>query len=193
MDEASKEKTAFVCNDGLFEFNVMPFGLCNAPATFQRFMDLVLAGLKWQCLLVYLDDIIIFSPEADQHIDDLHQVFERIRVSNVKLNPHKCRIFEEELLYLGQIVSAKGIAPNPAKVAAVLAMKPPTSASELHTGLGICGYYRNYIENFATLCWPLYQLLHHDATFKWTATEQAIWDTVKSRLATSSVLNHPDF
>lgn len=193
MDDASKEKTAFVCSDGLFEFNVMPFGLCNAPATFQRFMDAVLAGLKWNTLLVYLDDIIIFSPTAEQHIADLETVFQRLREANLKLNPQKCKLFQDELLYLGHVISAKGIAPNPAKVAAVLTMKPPSTPAELHTGLGICGYYRAHIENFATLCWPLYQMLHKDTEFKWTDTEQAIWDTLKARLAQSSVLRHPDF
>ena len=123
----------------------------------------------------------------------MHAVFERLRQANLKLNPDKCQIFQDKLAYLGHVVSADGISPNPAKVAAVLEMKPPSTASELHTGLGNCGYYRNFIPDFATLCSPLYKLLHKDAVFKWTAAEQAVWDTVKARLAASNLLKHPDF
>ena len=105
MGLEDREKTAFITNDGFYEFNVMSFGLKNAPATFQRYMDMVLAGLKWQCLLVYLDDICIFSKTFENHIEFLESTFERLFKYNLKLKPSKCHLFQREFKHLGHIVS----------------------------------------------------------------------------------------
>ncbi len=115
MSKRSQEKTAFITHDGLYEFKVMPFGLTNAPATFQRFMDVVLAGLKWKCLLVYLDDICIFSRSFDNHLEDVREVFQRIREAQLKLKPKKCYLFQKEIKYLGHVVTVEGIKPDPDK------------------------------------------------------------------------------
>lgn len=100
MDERDREKTAFITPDGLYEFKVMPFGLCSAPATFQRVMDTVLSGLKWQTCLVYLDDVIVFAPTFDEHLHRLQTVLEAIKASGLTLKPQKCHFAYEELLFL---------------------------------------------------------------------------------------------
>ena len=113
MSEKDKDKTSFITDDGLFRFNVMAFGLTNAPATFQRYMDAVLAGLKWNILLVYIDDILVYSPTFESHLHDLETVFDRLIDANLQLKPSKCHLFQRELVYLDHLVSAEGIKPNP--------------------------------------------------------------------------------
>ena len=116
MEKDSKEKTAFITDSGLYQFNVMSFGLTNAPATFQRYMDAVLAGLKWNSILVYLDDIIIFSPSFEQHVLDLRAVFVRLQNANLRLKASKCMFCKNQIKYLGHIISADGIQMDPAKI-----------------------------------------------------------------------------
>ena len=111
--EKDRAKTAFCMTEGLFEFKVMPFGLCNAPATFQRLMDLVLAGLQWEHCLVYLDDVIVFGRNFPEHLKNLQMVFERLRQAGLKLKPSKCAFFQREVRYLGHVVSKEGIATDP--------------------------------------------------------------------------------
>jgi len=111
--EEDKEKTAFLAPDGLFEFNVMPLGLCNAPATFQRLMDRCLAGLKWQSVLVYLDDIVVFSKDFESHIKHLEEVFGRIAEYGLQFKASKCFLFKQEISYLGHLVDVKGVRPDP--------------------------------------------------------------------------------
>ena len=110
-----RDKTAFCTPEGLFEFNVMPFGLCNAPATFQRLMDSVLAGLHWKTCLVYIDDIIVVGKSFDEHLCNLQAVLERLRRAGLKLHPRKCQLLRHKVTYLGHVVSAQGIAPDPDK------------------------------------------------------------------------------
>jgi hypothetical protein len=189
----SKEKTAFITDSGLFEFNVMPFGLCNAPATFQRFMDATLAGLKWKSLLVYMDDIIIFSTTFDEHVKDLDEVFTRLDNANITLNINKCEFFKEKIHYLGHVVSVEGIQPSQDKIKAILNKNSPRNIKELHNWLGICSYYRAFIPNFAKLCAPLYGLLRRDIGFLWTEKEENIITELKQYLSTQPILNHPNF
>lgn len=116
LEEKSKPKSAFITQDGLFEFNVMPFGLHNAPAKFQRAMQEVLRGLHWKFVLVYLDDVIVFSNSFEQHLDHLRQVFERLQTVGLKLQPKKCTFSQKEVKYLGHIVNKEGIATDPEKL-----------------------------------------------------------------------------
>jgi hypothetical protein len=141
MDPRDREKTAFISDQGLFEFNVMPFGLCNAPATFQRLMDAVLAGLKWTTCLVYLDDIIIFSRTFEEHLDRLRGVFERIQEAKLQLKASKCHFASNNINYLGHVVSDKGIAPDPAKIRAVADFPKLTTVKDLRSFLGLTSYY----------------------------------------------------
>ena len=149
MEEQSRDKTAFVTNSGLYEFLVMPFELTNAPAIFQRFMDATLAGLKWRNLVVYLDDIVIFSPTFEQHLEDLKETFQRLKDANLKLKSSKCYICQRRINYLGHVISENGIEPCRDKIEAILQMKKPSNKNELRTWLGMFGYYQNFVENFA--------------------------------------------
>ena len=189
----SKEKTAFVTDSGLYEFNVMPFGLCNAPATFQRFMDATLAGLKWKNLLVYMDDIIIFSSTFEEHLKDVDEVLNRLRDANVTLNQNKCEFCKEKIHYLGHVISAAGIQPNPEKVASLLKKKSPSNVKELNNWLGISGYYRSFIDNYAKICAPLYALTHTKDKFVWTDKEENIIKYLKNCLSSEPILRHPNF
>ena len=130
--EEHREKTAFCTQEGLFEFNVMPFGLCNAPATFQRLMNAVLAGLQWTSCLVYIDDIIVVGSTFDLHLCNLQKVFERLKQAGLKLQPQKCHFFQRQVQFLGHIISQDGISPDPEKTSKVAQWPVPTSAVEVH-------------------------------------------------------------
>ncbi|GBM15017.1 Retrovirus-related Pol polyprotein from transposon 297 [Araneus ventricosus] len=115
-----REKTAFTTGQGLWQFKVMPFGLCNAPATFERLMETVLRGLSSEACLVYLDDIIIVGRTFEEHLNNLRKVFQRLQKANLKLNPKKCRFFQKEVTYLGHVISAEGVKTDPGKIKAVV-------------------------------------------------------------------------
>ena len=137
MSPEDQEKTAFCTPEGLFEFTVMPFGLYNAPATFQRLMDLVLSGLQWTECLVYLDDVIILGRDFEDHLRSLRLVFQRLRESGLKLKPAKCSLFQEKVSNLGHVISADGIATDPDKSNQVARWPVPTSAKEVKKVLGV--------------------------------------------------------
>ena len=158
LDEEDGEKTAFRTTEGLYKFRVMPFGLCNAPATFQRLMDLVLAGLQWSHCLVYIDDIIILGRDFADHISNLDRVFQRIQEAGLKLKPRKCAFLQDQVCYLGHVVSREGIATDPEKIRKVETWPVPTSAREVQRFLGFANYYRKFIRSFATIARPLHRL-----------------------------------
>ena len=131
VDPQDKPKTAFATPDGLFEFNVMPFGQCNAPATFQRLMNMVLAGLQWTNCLVYLDDVIVMGRTFEEHLHNLAAVFDRLQEANLKLKPQKCTFAKKQVTFLGHIVSPRGIATDPEKTAKVANWPEPQSPKEV--------------------------------------------------------------
>jgi len=141
LDDTAKEKTAFSTGSGLWQFKVMPFGLCNAPATFERLMEQVLIGLPMSVALVYLDDIIVPGHSFSHQIANLRQVFERLRKAKLKLSPRKCVLFQREVKYLGHVVSEEGIAPDLGKIEAVKSWPRPSSSTEVKSFLGLCSYY----------------------------------------------------
>ena len=188
-----REKTAFCTPDGLFEFKVMPFGLCNAPATFQRLMDSVLAGLQWSTCLVYLDDIIIVGKTFADHLNNLRQVFDRIRGAGLKLQPAKCVLCTHEVTFLGHIVSAAGITTDPSKTDKVTSWPTPTTKREVQQFLGLANYYRRFIKHFASIAKPLHRLTEKTASFKWTTECQTAFETLKHTLTSAPILAHPDY
>ena len=119
MDSESREKTAFITSSGLYEFNSMPFGLCNAPATFQRLMEVVLNGLTRECCMVHLDDILVMGRTFTEHLMNLQEVFSRLRTAKLTLKPQKCKLVRQTVEYLGHTISEDGVAADPAKVEAV--------------------------------------------------------------------------
>ena len=192
--EQDKEKTAFRTSSGqLFEFNQVPFGLCNAPATFSRLMDRVLAGLHWETCLFYLDDIIVFSSTWEEHLARLREVFERLRHAKLKLGATKCTFAAKEVSYLGHRVTEEGLLPDPSLLAAIRDIPPLTTATEVRSFLGLAGYYRWYVKGFAAIAAPLHALTRKDALFHWSEDCQAAFDQLKAQLTTSPITAFPDF
>ena len=157
-------------------------------------MDAVLAGLKWNILLVYIDDIIVFSNTVEEHLSDVGVVLDHLIEANLQLKSSKCYLFNNELVYLGQMVSDKGFAVDPKKVVAIESMRKPKTVSEVRSFLGRCGYYRMFIHNFAALCRPLYRLTHDNVEFEWTNREDIAFDILKKIYFKSALLLcHPNF
>ena len=193
VNKEDREKTAFICHSGLYEFDVMPFGLSNAPATFQRFMDLIFAGIKWISCLIYLDDIIVFSNSFEDHLKDVRDVFERLRKFNLVLKPSKCFFCRPDFVYLGHRITPHGVAPDPKKIKAVSEMKRPSDKSKLRSFLGLCSYYRKFIKSFSKIAFPLSQLTHDNVHFVWTNEHDEVFNRLKYLLTTAPILRHPDF
>lgn len=201
MAEADQAKTAFTTPLGLFEYTRMPFGLMNAPATFQRLMNTVLGDLNLSEVLIYLDDIIIFSETIDEHITRLQRVFTRLREHGLKLKPSKCHLLVEEVLYLGHVVSRDGIKTDPAKIDAVKKWPVPKTVKEVRSFLGFTGYYRRFIEKYAAVAQPLFELLGGKRStkksapkpFVWTDKCQKAFDDLRNKLTSAPVLAYPDF
>lgn len=160
LKEEDKPKTAFqVGTLGFFEFNRMPFGLCNAPATFQRLMERCMGHMNLRDCLIYLDDIVIFSSNFEEHLEKLEAVFQRLHQNNLKLKGSKCEFFKHEVTYLGHIVSEDGIRTDPSKIEAVKTWPIPKSVKEIRQFLGFTGYYRRFIKGYASIARPLNDLL----------------------------------
>ena len=140
LDEDACAKSAFTTHHGLFEFTRMPFGLCNAPATFQRAMQAVLAGLEWNSCFVYLDDILIASCTLEEHLQHLKEVLGRLRDAGLCLKPKKCLLFRGEVPYLGHVISAEGIRPDPAKTDKVKSFPVPSDVTTLRQFVGLAYY-----------------------------------------------------
>lgn len=155
MNEEDKEKTAFICPLGFFEFERMPQGITGAPATFQRLMERAVGDMNLLQVIVYLDDLIVFGRSLEEHEERLLKVLDRLREVGLKLSLDKCQICMPEVKYLGHIVSAQGVSPDPAKIEAVTSWPKPTNLKTLQSFLGFCGYYRRFIENYAAIVKPL--------------------------------------
>lgn len=154
--DEDKHKTAFAIRSSLKQWTVMPFGLKNAPPTFQRAMDLALNKYLWKICLVYMDDIIIFSRTFDDHLRDINTIFEVFREHNLFLKLDKCHFCKLETNILGHYVLAEGIKPDLAKIKAVTNIPPPTNPTEVKAFLGLTGYYRKFIPKFAEAAYPMY-------------------------------------
>ena len=193
LDPVTQEKTAFVTHNGLFEFSVLPFGLTNSPASFQRLMGHILRGLEYKCALIYIDDIIIFSKTIDDHLKHLEEVFLRLNDANLKLNPTKCVFAKQEIEYLGHIVTQDGIKPDPNKLKAVNEFPIPTDLKQLRSFLGLANYYRRFVKDFALIASPLHQLTKKSVKFCWTPQCQEAFDKLKTALVSAPILAYPNF
>jgi len=170
MDPADAHKTTFVTRRGTFAFKVMPFGLCNAPATFQRLMDVTMMGLNLEICLIYLDDIIVddiivFSTDVTSHIERLEKLFCRLKTANLKLKPSKCRLMQTSVGFLGYVVSGEGISTDPMKIEAVQSWPIPRKLRDVRSFLGLCGYYRRFVPNFSEVAAPLHALTQKGRAF----------------------------
>ena len=176
---------------GLLEFTWLPFGLRNGPAVFQRAMNQVLAKFLWLFVLVYIDDIVVYSRTFDQHTQHLDSVLGAIANANITLSPPKCHIGYQSLILLGQQVSRLGISTHHKKIDAVDAMKPPTKVKELQMFLGFVNYFANYIPFYTWITKPLYRLLSKDAMWTWDPIHQEAYELCKVALKSAPILGHP--
>ena len=193
MAPESVEKTAFATHSGLYEFVVMPFGLCNAPSTFQRLMERVLTGLARDICTVYLDDILVMGATFEEHLFNLRCVFDRLRNAGLRLKPSKCYLARKEVEYLGYVISEHGVAADPQKIKAVQEFPIPTNLKQLRSFLGLASYYRRFIQNFSKVANPLFALTKKDAVYQWTAQCQSVFEELKKLLTTAPILAFPDF
>ena len=192
MAEDSVEKTSFTSHYGTFAYLKMPFGLTNAPSHFQRTMDIVLSGLTFKSCMVYIDDILCFSPTFDDHIKDLTDIFERLRKYNLKLKMKKCAFARQQVEFLGHIVSPDGLAVDPSKVSAVKNWPIPKTLKDVQSFLGFCNYYRRFIKDFAKIAKDLYSV-KDEKPLQWTFACQSAFDTLKDKLCSTEVLAFPNF
>ena len=155
LDADAPEKSTFATRSGLWKWKMLSFGLTSTPATFQRLMEQVLLGLYWKTLLLYLEDVIVISPDFDSYLQRLEEVFRQLQDTGLKLKPTKCELLQDEVHYLGHGVSVKDVANDPAKVEAIKKWKPLKDVKALQAFLGTAGYYRQYLQNFTTVAKPL--------------------------------------
>jgi transposase InsO family protein len=193
LKEGEEYKTAFSTHSGHFEFRVMAFGLTGAPNTFQHAMNLTLSSLLRKCVIVFFDDILVFSPTYAQHLIDLRKVLTLLQSEHWHIKLTKCHFAQQQLSYLGHIISADGIATDPAKVAAIVSWLEPTNVRELRSFLGLAGFYRKFIRHFAIITKPLTNLLKKGTYFIWTSEHQHAFDTLKHAMSSAPVLAIPDF
>lgn len=192
VDSSSREKTAFTTSEGLYEFKVMPFGLCNAPATFQRLMNRVLCDVNWVECLVYIDDTVVIGRTFEQHLSNLGTVLSRLRQAGLKLQPAKCKLCQKEVRFLGHVISENGIATDPEKTAVIATWPVPESKKNIQQFLGLANYYRRFIKDFGTTAKPLQRLLEKNVAFEWTQQCQAAFDHLRKCLMTTPILAFPD-
>ena len=182
MDPDSIDKTAFATHVGLFEWLVMPFGLSNAPATCERLMEQIFQGLQWNGVLIYLDDLVAYGTTWNEALHRLRMVFQRLREANLKLKPSKCFLMREETEYLGHRVSANGVQPGERKVQAVTHWPVPASVDEIRSFLGLVGYYRKFIPDFAGVAHPLVSLLKKNKRYEWGDAQQLAFERLRRAL-----------
>lgn len=195
MHPNSMEKTAFNSKFGSYVFLVMPFGLVKAPATFQSLMDKIFGDVQWKFVCVYFDDIFIYSKTFQQHLQHLREVFTRLRQNRLQAKITKCKILRPEIIFLGHLVSAQGIKPDPEKTAAVVEWKTPTNKKHVRQFVGLCSYYRKFIPHFATIANPLHKIQsnHRKVVFVWNEEQQVAFDTLKKALTSAPILVSPDW
>jgi len=186
-----KEKTAFSVGNGLWQFKVMPFGLCNAPATFERIMERVLQEYNSKICLVYLDDVIIFGKTFEEMIQNLKKVLSRLREVNLKVNPKKCILFSQKVKYLGHIISSEGISTDSEKINAVNNWPIPKNKKHLRSFLGLCSYYRKFVKGFSILAKPLYVLTENQTKFIWNKQCEDVFNRLKQAPTSSPILSLP--
>ncbi|XP_038053942.1 uncharacterized protein LOC119726358 [Patiria miniata] len=202
MDPESISKTAFRVPFGLFEYTRMPFGLVNAPGTFQRVMEMCLGDMNLSELLIYLDDILVFSPTVEDHVERLDKVFGRLADFGLKIKGEKCKLFRIEVSYLGHVVGSKGVSVDDDKIKRIQEWPVPQTAAQLRSFLVLAGYYRRFVRDFSKIAAPLHarvpslvkgsnKFMAHN--FIWSSEAQTAFDTLKEALTQSPVLSYPDF
>ncbi|XGW28157.1 hypothetical protein V3C99_008173, partial [Haemonchus contortus] len=192
MSEDAKAKSAFVTSEGLFQFRVLPFGLCTSPARFQRLMDSVLGNMIGNDVFVYIDDVLIATETKEQHMKVLRAVLEAMKRANLKLKPQKCMLLGRKVAFLGHEVDIEGVHADPAKIEKIQNYPRPTCLAEMRTFLGLCGYYRKFVLGFSSIARPLFELTNNKAPWRWHKSEEEAFEQLKASLMRPPVLAQPD-
>ena len=192
MNEEDIPKTVFRTHHGHFEFKVMPFGLTNAPSTFQATMNNILRPFLRKFAVVFFDEILVYSPSFHAHLQHLQAILDTLSQGSFYLRRSKCIFAEQQLTYLGHIVSSQGVAPDPKKIHAMTAWPIPTTPSDLRSFLGLMGFYRKFIRNYATTAAQLTALLCKDS-FIWTPEAHTAFQHLKTLMTQAPTLASPDF
>lgn len=207
VEETHRARTAFTVGPlGFYEFNRLPFGLVNSPATYQRLMEQILGDLHLDICFIYLDDLIIFSETYEEHLERLQMVLQRLREHNLKLSPKKCAFFKDKVKYIGHIVSKDGISPDPDKLEKVINWPRPTTPEEVRRFLGFVGYYRKFVKDFSKKARPLTDLMPAPkksskrkpkkptvTSWVWDKPQEDAFQKLKSQLAMPPVLGYPRY
>jgi hypothetical protein len=171
--ECDIAKTAFVSRYGLYEYTVMSFGLTNAPAYFMYLMNKVFLEYLDMFVMVFIDDILVYSRSKEEHKEHLRLVLQKLRDHRLYVKLSKCEFWLKQFTFLGHIISKGGISVDPGKVQDVLGWNVPTSVGDIQSFLGLAGYYRRFIEGFSKITKPMTKLLEKDKKFKWTPSCEA--------------------
>lgn len=204
VEESHKCRTAFTVGPlGFFEYNKMPFGLSNSPATYQRLMEECLGELNMKICVIYLDDLIIFSDSFEQHLERLDIVLTRLQQCNLKLSPDKCFFLQERVKFLGHVVSAEGIETDPDKIEKIKNWPRPSNSDELRSFVAFTGYYRRFVKDFSKITKPLTDLLPPTTTkknakiktkeWRWEEAQEETFNKLKDILSSPPILAYPDF
>ena len=195
LRKQDRETTGFACELGLFQWKRMPFGLCNATATFQRLMAQALTSVTKKLgnlIMCYVDDAVIATPTLADHIERLDEMFTCMKQAGLKCKTSKCEILRDSIKYLGRLVDKHGVRPDPEAVEAVLTWKAPKTDTQLMSFLGFANYYRDFIKGFADKIYPLQRLMRNKGKkFTWTDEAQVSSENIKRELCEAPVLGMP--
>jgi GR25 family glycosyltransferase involved in LPS biosynthesis len=176
----------------LYEFVVVSFGLTNAPTYFMNLMNKVFMEELDRFVVVFIDDILIYSETAEEHEEHLWIMLERLRQQKLYAKFNKCEFWREKVAFLGHVLSAEGIIVDPSKVESVTKWEQPLSMTDVRSFLGMAGYYRRFIENFSKIAKPMTELLKNNTKFEWSEACEKSFQELKRRLTTTPVLTLPD-
>ena len=183
-------KTAFVCEQGLFEYGTLQFGLSNAPSYYSQLMSIVLNGVE--DATAYLDDVLIWSRTFEDHLKTLSTVLDRIKQAGLKLNRKKCEFLKEEMKYLGHVITTEGLKPDMDKIKVIQDLKAPSNVKQVRSFMGMANFFRRYLPRLAEQAKPLTKLTGKHAQFEWVPTQQKAFEDIKLTLITPLTLRYPD-
>ena len=193
LDESTREKTSFSTPNGQqYQYTRLPMGLANSSSAFLSLMARIFKGLLFKNLIIYADDLMVFSADFQHHLSDLQAVFDKLRAANLRIHPQKCKVAVSSVKYLGHIFSAEGCQVNPDKVKILREYPRPTNAKELRQLLGLTNYYKKFIKGYSVLASDLYTLLKKDQPYIWSEKCEAAFVALKSALCEAPLLVYPD-
>ena len=193
VDPDDRFKTAFQTHHGHYEYKVMPYGVTGGPATFQHEMNTVLAPVLRLVVVVFIDNILIYSQSYEDHLKHISQVFQALQQHKFKVKLSKCVFAQQQLAYLGHVISSSSVSTDPKKVTDVTNWPTPTCVKEVRGFLGLAGYYRKFVKNFGVISKPLTNLLKKGEMFLWTSVHEEAFVALKQALTSAPVLALPNF